>query len=332
MKVLTQQGADMRLIILLSTVFFSYANAQYYVPPFEKEQRFYGVGEDRVHVEFNFSGKDQTSPELFEADLLSEKPLFFPEAIRRSSWIELSKEYNKKVALEIASPKTTGHTYIPTQPAMTEAILFGSHEYRVGNLTNRKADLEVSFLKDDFTWESKTYQLEAKGKLKLPLAKSASIFKVKSTQRIAVSTDNTEAMIEPQTEKLNVDKKASYYLMTNEPSDNLDSFIIKVDNEALIEKLDQALKDGSYQYKVMSGAIKEGHGNFNRDLYAQHKPTWSFHVDEVYGFYDFASQACDGTPLAVEYNLDHWIENLGRICFWSYHLKRKLTPDEVAGN
>jgi hypothetical protein len=90
--------------------------------------------------------------------------------------------------------------------------------------------------------------------------------------------------------------------------------------------------------------IVAGADDINRDLLAEGKPAWSWHISRFDQFADVGIELTDGWPGFIEQDVQAWINNtgggtvdndgdgqsdnnatVGRIAFWSYTVTAELT-------
>lgn len=122
--------------------------------------------------------------------------------------------------------------------------------------------------------------------------------------------------------------EAAYFEVRSK--DNMgDSFIAKISDPALIEEARKQIANPSLE-KILFAKIAKGHSGTNRNWSKKEKPFWSWSISEVTNINDLASTSCNGLPQAVEDRVDTWVKNPGRICFWSYRIRRELKSSEVA--
>ena len=126
----------------------------------------------------------------------------------------------------------------------------------------------------------------------------------------------------------NVTDAAAYFEVRS--IDNIgDSFVAKITDANLIEQARLQISNPSLE-KILFAKIAKGHAGFNRNWSKIEKPFWSWSVTEVTSIADLASTSCNGLPQAVEDRVDHWVDSPGRICFWSYRIRKELKPSEIA--
>ncbi len=113
----------------------------------------------------------------------------------------------------------------------------------------------------------------------------------------------------------------SYFLVSHYTGDQ--NYVLPIKDPVLADQARQLLRTG-YQ-KIVSAAIRPSSSWTNRDFVGDSAP-WSWEVSELYGFNDFGSVTCDGSPLMLESLILIWNKP---ICFWSYHLSRELSAAEV---
>ncbi len=121
----------------------------------------------------------------------------------------------------------------------------------------------------------------------------------------------------------------SYFLVNSKNSGD-DSYVVKITDPQLIEKARFYAQHPETE-KIVFATVQKDHQDYNRNMSLKTKPLWSWSATEVTGFGDFGSTSCNGQPQELEDRVDKWIDGIGRICFWSYRIKKELTPAEVSG-
>lgn len=124
--------------------------------------------------------------------------------------------------------------------------------------------------------------------------------------------------------KVDVDPTAVYFLLSNQQTS--DSFTVKITDPVMIAKARNILKLG--HFKLMVGLISYSSLSENRSLVHAETTPFSWRVDQVLNFNDLADISCDASPQNVQEKIFDWLSSR-KICFWSYHLKKELTPREV---
>jgi hypothetical protein len=137
------------------------------------------------------------------------------------------------------------------------------------------------------------------------------------------SADNflNERPVEP----LNVDVEDGHYFMMARP-DFSESFVVRIDDPALAQTARELIGKGSM--KLLFADVEYTARSENRSLTDRESSPYSWRVGKVYGFNDFGSIFCDGSPEIVQENIFKWLMTK-RICFWGFKLKKELTPEEV---
>lgn len=131
--------------------------------------------------------------------------------------------------------------------------------------------------------------------------------------------------VEPQRSIASEDEK--YFLVG--PSDNNgDQFVVKIKDPVMVQKARDQITNPKLQ-KIVFAKIQLGHQGYNRNMIKKDKSFWSWSVTEVTNISDFGSTACNGFPQMLEDQAEQWVKGLGRICFWSYRIKKELSLDEV---
>lgn len=122
--------------------------------------------------------------------------------------------------------------------------------------------------------------------------------------------------------EINFDDPSAYFeLVSNQ--DEADTMIVKIENPTLIAKARELISLPRHE-KILIGDIELGSGGFNFNRASGKSHPWSWHVSRVTSFSDFASTACNGLPQFVEDRVRSWVKDPGRICFWTYRIKREI--------
>ena len=107
-----------------------------------------------------------------------------------------------------------------------------------------------------------------------------------------------------------------------------DSYVARISDPALIARARELVLHPEYE-KIVFAKIEKGHQGYNRNMSKPEKSFWSWSVTEVTNFADIGSTACNGMPQIVEDDVDLWVQNPGRICFWNYRIKREIPLQEI---
>lgn len=188
---------------------------------------------------------------------------------------------------------------------------------------------DLSFLK-----KSKRVEIDvnAKENITLPLKadRSSTWIKIWAKERFHTALFTSTQAIKPtytEVQRSVASTDAKYFLMA--PSDNIgDQFVIKITDPTMIVKAREQITNPKLQ-KIVFAKIALGSQGYNRNFIKKEKSFWSWSVTEVTNISDFGSTACNGFPQLVEDRAQNWVNTLGRICFWSYRIKKELTPFEV---
>ncbi len=146
----------------------------------------------------------------------------------------------------------------------------------------------------------------------------------------AVIQENEAGAMKPLKElpqapvQIPIDPGAVYFLLSNEQRS--DSFVVKLEDPVLIAKARNNISRGLYQ--LMIGTISYAAQSENRSLLSPDSTPFSWRVDKVSNFNDFADISCDASPQNVQEKIFDWLASK-RICFWSYHLVKELSHREV---
>lgn len=133
------------------------------------------------------------------------------------------------------------------------------------------------------------------------------------------------ALVEPQRSIASTDEK--YFLMGSYDNTG-DQFVIKIKDPVMVQKARDQITNPQLQ-KIVFAKIALGSQGYNRNMIKKEKSFWSWSVTEVTNISDIGSTACNGFPQMLEDQAEAWVKGLGKICFWSYRIKKELSYDEV---
>lgn len=122
-------------------------------------------------------------------------------------------------------------------------------------------------------------------------------------------------------------KKIYFLVSTKDPRAD-EAFVVGFEDENQIRTAREQIQNPSLE-KILVAGIELGSGGFNRAFYSKDKAPYSWSVNRVDAFADFAHIDCDGSPDLTEERLMLKLNEGGRICFWRYRIVRELTADEV---
>lgn len=207
-----------------------------------------------------------------------------------------------------------------------------SHKLWVKNLSPDVGSYELTVF-DGTTSKTRTIDFQP-FEQKAVLVKDADqwpFFKFKTSTKATVFYLGPTANIEPiafnSVAFKDVDLSGVYFEVQNRDK-NEDSFVIHLTDPEMIARARTVLANPNSE-KIVVGEVKKGSGNHNRNLYSQDRAPWSWYVSRVTNFSDFASTACNGLPQIVEDRALSWVKDPGRICFWTYRLKREISTSEL---
>ena len=138
-----------------------------------------------------------------------------------------------------------------------------------------------------------------------------------------------------------------YFLVSEfaEQKEHGDSFVLPLEKPADIAHARDLVQRGKAAGQTQITAdIVAGADNINRDILADGKPAWSWHISNFDQFADVGIELTDGWPAFIEQDVQGWINNTGggsvdndgdgqpdnnattgRIAFWSYTVTAELT-------
>lgn len=131
--------------------------------------------------------------------------------------------------------------------------------------------------------------------------------------------------VQPQTSA--ADLKAIYFEVGPRDGDG-DTFVARISDPTMIARARELVLHPEYE-KIVFAKIEKGHQGYNRNFSKTEKSFWSWSITEVTNFADIGSTACNGMPQIVEDDVDLWVQNPGRICFWNYRIKREIPIHEI---
>lgn len=228
--------------------------------------------------------------------------------------------------------------------------LYPAHSFEGGILTYRRTDfsenllhiqnlfvadntVQIQFFDRRFNLLSESsLKLKSRAKInfKIPTL-NWNYVKVSGDNRLAVfsmTTTGSEGPMIIARQPSQVTDDAAYFELKSRDKVG-DSFIVKISNAEMILQARAQIANPNLE-KIIFAKIARGHAGFNRNWSKKDRAFWSWSTTEVTAIADLASTSCNGIPQAVEDRVDFWTQNPGRICFWSYRIKREIKPADVA--
>lgn len=233
-----------------------------------------------------------------------------------------------------------------------ENKIYAANSLEGGVLTFRKSDLsqntiwiqnlysgdnriEIELIKHDqsisqkFTLQFQSFENEL---FKIPVTeKSWDFIRIKASHKYSsfnINQKGSAQYVQLLPQQSPVDTSGAYFLIGPQSGKD-DSFVVKISDPEMIERARDLVRNPQKE-KMMFARIQKDHQSFNRNWSKSEKNYWSWSVSEVTNFDDFGSITCNGTPQEVEDRVDFKVNTIGRICFWSYRVKKELSPQEVA--
>ena len=295
----------------------------------------------------NTTTKDNTAwIQKFESKLLSETEYVFKANSTTKLLISAEKSSNFFSLLHFEKETTFKVNFTCSN------LIYSSHNFEGGILTFRKSNLaenkiwlqnlftdvnaiQIELLNRKFqSLNSTTINLKSleHSNYKIPATTfDWSYIRVSAHNRFTVFNLTTTGSVGPMiidTQKTSPSENPAYFVVG--PRDNSgDQFIVQIKDLALIEKAREQISNPVLE-KIVFAKIQKGHSDFNRNWSKKEKSFWSWSTTEVTNISDIGSTMCNGFPQAVEDRMDEWVKEPGIICFWSYRIKKELTPAEVA--
>jgi hypothetical protein len=138
-----------------------------------------------------------------------------------------------------------------------------------------------------------------------------------------------------------------YFLVSEFPDqkEHGDSFVLPLeDADDIAHARDLVNRGKAAGQTQITADIVAGADNINRNILADGKPLWSWHISNFDQFADVGIELTDGWPSFIEQDVQSWINNtgggsvdndgdgqpdnnatVGRIAFWSYTVTAELT-------
>ena len=139
-----------------------------------------------------------------------------------------------------------------------------------------------------------------------------------------------------------------YFLVSEFPDqrEHGDSFVLPLDDaDDIAHARDLVARGRDAGRYLVAADIVAGADNINRNILADGKPAWSWHISNFDQFADASIELTDGWPTFIESDVQGWINNTGggtvdndgdgepdgppptggRIAFWSYTVTAELT-------
>lgn len=154
--------------------------------------------------------------------------------------------------------------------------------------------------------------------------------KITAKERFRTAIHTSSAVLRPTvvTPQRSIASADEKYFVVGPSDNNGDQFIVKIKDPEMVQKAREQITNPKLQ-KIVFAKIQLGSQGYNRNMIKKEKSFWSWSVTEVTNISDFGSTACNGFPQMLEDQAEAWVNGLGKICFWSYRIKKELTLDEV---
>ena len=154
--------------------------------------------------------------------------------------------------------------------------------------------------------------------------------KITAKERFRTAIHTSSQVLAPSfvTPQRSIASAEDTYFLVGPSDNNGDQFVVKIKEPAMVQKARDQITNPKLQ-KIVFAKIQLGHQGYNRNMTKKDKSFWSWSVTEVTNIADFGSTACNGFPQMLEDQAEQWVKGLGKICFWSYRIKKELTLDEV---
>ncbi|KHD87930.1 MAG: hypothetical protein OM95_11705 [Bdellovibrio sp. ArHS] len=192
---------------------------------------------------------------------------------------------------------------------------------KAGTLVDEKSLLfENYYDTESFKWSfsQPVVRIEIKAAERLH---SLLLYDANGTEKSSPSVSLTPVILEPPPQQ-------TYFLVSTKDARADEAFVVGFTDQSQIKTAREQIQNPSLE-KILVAGIELGHGGFNRAFYGKDKAPYSWSVNRVDAFADFAHIDCDGSPDLTEERLMSKLNEGGRICFWRYRIVRELTYEEV---
>jgi hypothetical protein len=145
---------------------------------------------------------------------------------------------------------------------------------------------------------------------------------IKASERVRAAAFNTSEELIPRLAKEDIEMaKDKVYFVFGSASGP--QFTVGLSNPDHISRARKLIANPNSLGGILSAKV--GFGNHNHNLKLNSQPTWSWEVEEVFGFYDFGSTECNGNAQALEEIAEEWIGAGKPICFWTSKPLKELS-------
>lgn len=126
---------------------------------------------------------------------------------------------------------------------------------------------------------------------------------------------------------LNPKNEGSYFLVRQQSGN--ESFVIHLTDPNQIQKARFIIQNKLS--KMVIAVVAAGPANYNRNHSDSLKTPWSWNIEKVLNFSDFASVDCNVSPGQIEERRNEFLESDrgGLACFWGFFPTKELQPWEL---
>lgn len=213
--------------------------------------------------------------------------------------------------------------------------------FRIKNISQLKNPVKLSFKNGDTWQEFTTRELhfkESAAEIQTHFQNFPVEIKIESEFRSLTAFIEQNSYIKPSSfgvKKILREKdknKYKYFLVGMKKSNGQfnsteESYIVRMQNQEQIQQAREAIAKN--KELIVIGEVGLGHGGFNRDMSDHYKSPYSWHIKQVTSLSELASDACNGHPLKLEFNLTDWVSYNPYACFWPYRLIKEIPESAI---
>ena len=286
---------------------------------------------DGVIDEIQWDLKAQEKLQIKSSEFLSEMKYFSLKSLN-------SKAFRFSFSCEDGPSWTAGSL---TSPQVTHYAPDGSRSFKIylENLFLKKQKITLrAYSKTQNLIAEKEITLEKSydtTSLKWSFTEDVSRIDISGTDRLhsdVFFVQNNQEIQSPglamSPTRLPASEAKTYFLVSTKSVSADEAFVIAIDDPAKIATAREQISNPSLE-KIIVAGIELGDGGYNRAFLSRDKSPYSWSVNRVDAFADFAHIDCDGSPDLTEERLEQKLSEGGRICFWRYRVVRELSLEEV---
>lgn len=271
---------------------------------------------------------DQTSDGQNEVsfELSAHEKLAIPLGrFQKEAWLHIKAHDEDSVNVAVLSENTkiwlkqnSSNTYMDWVRQKGYLYLSNTYPYPITSTVSYNQENLTVTIDPNSTWQSP----EA-----LTLNSRIQVTSSNRLPAMVASSDAIQALHFAVPTRLNTDKNAVYFLLSN--SRKSESFVVRMTDAKQIQEARNQLNH-TQTPRILNARITTESQDYNRDFNHANRAPWGWSVSEINSFADFCHIDLDGSPSSVDQFLPLWLAKGSTICFWDYYLEKELTPEQVS--